>query len=83
MQQYSLSLSGPAAEFFRRLDRNDQQTVRRLFSLIQADPAIDNIHKIVFAVPPAVYTAYNDRQWLIIYHVVGNAIRVVSIIRQD
>jgi len=83
MPQYKLSLSKPAADFLRTLDRNDQERVRRLLSLIQADPHIDGVFKHVFPMPPAIYTVYDDPQWWIVYHLVGQGIRVVSITRAD
>jgi hypothetical protein len=35
------------------------------------------------ALGPAVYTVYDHPQWWIVYHLVGNSIRVVSITRAD
>ena len=59
MPQYGLSLSKPAADFLRNLDRNDQERVRHILSLIQADPHIDGLVKHVYLMPPLVYTVYD------------------------
>jgi hypothetical protein len=83
MPQYGLSLSKPAADFLRNLDRNDQERVRHILSLIQTDPHIDGLIKHVYLMPPLVYTVYDHPQWWVVYHLVGHSIRVVSIERAD
>jgi len=53
--------------------------VARLFSLIQADPAIDNRVKLVLVRPPAVYTVYASPRFWIVYHVVGNVVSILKV----
>ncbi len=81
VSHYSLSLSRPAADRVALFSPQEQREVRRLLEVIRIDPSIDNVHKIVFPMPPAVFTAYVTSQFWIVYHVMGTAIRVTSIWR--
>jgi hypothetical protein len=81
VRAFSLSLTRPARNQFALLSAPDRLAVRRLLGLIQLDPSIDNRSKIVFPMPPGVFTAYVTSQFWIVYHVIGPAIRVISIWR--
>lgn len=57
----------------------ERREVNRLLGLIQADPWVDNAHKIIFPMPPAVMTAYVARDFWIVYHLSGNLITVYNV----
>lgn len=64
----------------RGFSPEERREVRRQLGLIQLDPLVDGVHKILFA-PHAVYTTYVTRQFWIYYFVEGGTITFADIDR--
>jgi hypothetical protein len=78
---HRVTLTQPAQDHFWLLTEDEQDEVRRILGLIQVDPSIDGVHKIVFPMPPLILTAYVTSQFWVVYRVLNTSIRVVSIWR--
>lgn len=56
--------------------------MRRLIALIELDPRIDGIHKIVIDLEDIHFTVYNNGVWQIAYNLVDNRfVEVTAIAR--
>lgn len=81
MGRYTLIVTRPFFLTLRTFNREERTEIRRLLGLIQIDPSIDGVHKVVAPRPPAVFTAYVTNRFWIFYRVVGNVIHVESVDR--
>lgn len=81
MPGYSLVVSRPAFQALRPFTRDERAEIRRLLRMIQLDPSIDGIHKIIAPRPPAIFTAYVGQRVWIFDRVVSSVVHVESIER--
>jgi hypothetical protein len=81
MGRYTLIVNALVLATLRGYRRDERTEVRRLLGLIQLDPSIDNIHKIVVPRPPAIFAAYVTSRFWIFYRLRNTTIIVDSIER--
>jgi hypothetical protein len=59
---------------YERLDPLDQAEIDRLVELLCEDPAVDNVRKFDFPMPPAILRLFDNERWAIFYSVIDPSV---------
>jgi hypothetical protein len=81
LANFEVRLLEPAEAFLRALEPERQAAVGRLLDLLEIDPWVDGIHKILVPIPPVSFPCYIGSEYWILYHIVQNT--VVSVLNID
>jgi hypothetical protein len=73
---YTVFVSAPVFKQLSSFTPDERAEIRRLLRIIQFDPSVDGIHKIIAARPPAIFTAYVSPRFWIFYRVRVNLISI-------
>ncbi len=74
---YRLHIGPALLNTARRLNRDERRELRRLLALVQQDPFIDGVHKILLA-PDAPFTTYVSPLLYLFFYVEGGTIFAVD-----